>query len=64
VNDKATIENLRKLLHKNQPVPFVTQFIGPSVVDMWNVVNQLLDIVEAQEQRIKQLEEALRGDGK
>lgn len=64
MSDKVTIEALRNLLHKNQPVPLVTQFIGPSVVDMWNVVNQLLDIVEAQDERIKQLEDALRGDGK
>lgn len=56
-DQNVTVEQLRKKLHKYESVMFVTENLGSATVNMWQVVNQLLDHIEQQDARIKALEE-------
>lgn len=58
-DQKINLEDLRNRLYRNPPIPFVTNSLGPAIVDMWHVVDQLLTVVEEQEKQIKALEDRL-----
>jgi len=56
-DQKINLEDLRARLHQYQPVPYVEKNMGFTIIDMWHVLDQLLNVIEAQDVRIKALED-------
>lgn len=63
MSDKVTVDGLRDILNQHKPAPFMPKNIDGTVIDMWNVLDNLLNLAEEQEKRIKELEDRLnKGD--
>lgn len=56
-NKEIDFDEMRKSLSSNQPVRFVNKTIGDGLIATHLVVMQLLNVIEAQEKRIKALED-------
>lgn len=55
-DQKINLEGLRAQLHEHEPKPYQGGE-GWTIIDMWRVVDDLLTVVEAQDARIKALED-------
>lgn len=58
MSEKLTVEQLRALHNQNRPVAGVSTF-DSILGDLYNFNGQLLDVIEAQDVRIKALEDRL-----